>query len=165
MQRTKPVVSKYTNRQEPNRRLRLQSAVLTIFDLTYCRWTAICRGAVFKALTNSSLPGTIVQSRISRCNYGTRYQTDFNPRVHLDCDKYIDHVSGRPKARRQIEWYLKRVGIITHHGYRLAKIYQGDNISETTPVNLPWHTNVIADHNYHPLSAYIFACNDKEPPS
>lgn len=85
--------------------------------LTRTSWTAICRGAVLKALTNSALPGPIVQTRISRCNYGTRYHTDYNPTKHLQCDRYLDTVSGRPKARNQLQWYLKRVGSLHRESY------------------------------------------------
>lgn len=114
-------------------------------------WTAICRGAVFKALTNSSLPGTMVQSRISRCNYGTCYNTDFDPSKHMECDQYIDRISGLAKASNQLRWYLKR----------------GDNIDEAKPVRLSWHINASTEkyRNHYPLSASIFTCNDRVPPT
>lgn len=55
------------------------------------------------------LSDTVVQSRISRCNYGTRYHTDFDPTIHLEIDKKYDRIRGNDKAENQLKWYLKRV--------------------------------------------------------
>ncbi|KAF2127837.1 actin-like ATPase domain-containing protein [Dothidotthia symphoricarpi CBS 119687] len=114
-------------------------------------WTAICRGAVLKALTNSLIPGPVVHTRISRCSYGIRYHTMFDSDIHLACDKYRDEVSGRDKARNQLRWYLKR----------------GDNISDAKPVRMPWHANVpVQEHReFFSLGVLIQTCKEKDPPA
>ena len=109
--RTATARSKSTNLPGASRKHHVHHLCVCI--LTHGSWTAICRGAVLKALTNSSLPGPTVKTRISRCNYGTRYHTDFNPMKHIEFDRYIDPVSGRPKARNQLQWYLERVSVTT----------------------------------------------------
>lgn len=49
----------------------------------------------------------------------------------------------------------------------LTTYHQGDNIDEAKPVRLPWHINVPTDQfcNQYPLSASIFTCNDRNPPT
>ncbi|ORY18632.1 hypothetical protein BCR34DRAFT_473300 [Clohesyomyces aquaticus] len=114
-------------------------------------WTAICRGAVLKALTNSLLPGIIITSRISRHSYGIMHNTQFEPQVHLESEKWYDPCDGIYKAIKQMSWYLKR----------------GDDTEETSPVRLEWSRNLRTDQ-YGPsylLQEKIYLCKDADPPS
>jgi hypothetical protein len=72
-------------------------------------WTAICRGAVLKALTNSNMPGVTVESRISRHSYGILCSPRFVEGMHRDEDRYYDPIDARDRARDQMEWYLRKV--------------------------------------------------------
>ncbi|KAF2193120.1 actin-like ATPase domain-containing protein [Zopfia rhizophila CBS 207.26] len=115
-------------------------------------WTAICRGAVLKALTNSNFSGVTVNSRISRQSYGTRFHAHFIKGFHREEDKYYSRIDGREMARNQMEWYLRK----------------GDDIEEKKPVLLRWHCNILSSH-VRPSSPYnfmnaILSCNDETPP-
>ncbi|KAF2267197.1 hypothetical protein CC78DRAFT_541863 [Lojkania enalia] len=114
-------------------------------------WTAICRGAVLKALTNSRLPGTTVQTRISRCSYGVAYNTQFGI-GHLECDKYFSPFHGHFRANNQMQWFLKR----------------GDNILEAQSVIVKdWSQHFLRDqHPYKFIySSAIYSCDKQVPPS
>jgi hypothetical protein len=98
---------------------------------------AICRGAVFKALINSDLPGVKVSSRISRLNYGTVFRTRFIEGTHHDDDRIWDPITRVYKASNQIDWHLKR----------------GDDIWDHDPVTVGRHrmipsNEIAADGNY-----------------
>jgi hypothetical protein len=100
-------------------------------------WSAICRGAVFKALINSDLPGVKVSSRISRLNYGTVFRTRFIEGTHHDEDRIWDPITRVYKASNQIDWHLKR----------------GDDIWDHDPVTVGRHrmipsNEIGADGNY-----------------
>jgi len=75
-------------------------------------WTAICRGAVEKALSitpeNRDL-AVRVSSRISRLNYGTTYNANFKEGIHDKLDKIWDRKELVFDAKDQLDWYLKRV--------------------------------------------------------
>lgn len=49
----------------------------------------------------------------------------------------------------------------------MLTLTQGDNIDEAKPVRLLWNLNVSAEQfrSAYPLTANIFTCNDKDPPS
>jgi hypothetical protein len=72
-------------------------------------WTAICRGAVLKALTNSNMPGVTVESRVSRHSYGILCAPRYDKQAHRLEDRYLDPVDAKYRARNQMEWYLKKV--------------------------------------------------------
>ncbi|KAF1850457.1 uncharacterized protein K460DRAFT_422933 [Cucurbitaria berberidis CBS 394.84] len=103
-------------------------------------WTSISRGAVLKALTNSSLPGPLVLSRILRCSYGTRFHTQFDPKFHLQQDMF---------------WYE-------------LKDIQGDKIPDTKPYSLlPWRESVPTKGGptTATIAVSIYACDSMTPPS
>jgi hypothetical protein len=101
-----------------------QYALALVFaSLTYNRWTAICRGAVQKALTNSELPGITVQSRISRRSYGTEFWSKFVDGTHPEEDRVTDPITGVDKATRQIRWYMRKVhSLAQEKSYMLTMI-------------------------------------------
>ena len=79
----------------------------------------------------------------------------------------MDPVSGKPKARNQLRWYLKRVRESPAHPTHTANTSaQGDNIDETKPVRLSWSINAPAEESTlaYPLKANIITCDDKDPP-
>jgi len=89
-------------------------------------WTAICRGAVEKAL--SVTPGNRglsirVSSRISRLNYGVITQENFIEGKHIELDKKWSSKELVFKAKNQIHWYLKR----------------GENIGDEGPVRFRYY--------------------------
>lgn len=114
-------------------------------------WTAICRGAVSKALTNSRLPGTTIQSRVLRCSYGVRYALPFVEGVHLDCDKYFSDFHGHYKADNQMQWLLKR----------------GEDISDAQScIAFALHIHFLAE-DYgakYPYSSSIYSCDERIAP-
>ncbi|KAH8725615.1 hypothetical protein GQ44DRAFT_771933 [Phaeosphaeriaceae sp. PMI808] len=117
----------------------------------YKPWTAICRGAVLSALTNSLLRKPVVRSRILRCNYGTDFMTPFDPRYHSESDRFFYERAGRDYAVNQLRWYLKR----------------GDIMSSTKPVRHPWVEYVPCDIpklNYE-FNKSIYTCRARDPPS
>jgi len=89
-------------------------------------WTAICRGAVEKAL--SVTPGSRglsirVSSRISRLNYGVFCEPNFIEGTHIELDKIWCSDEFVFKATNQIQWYLKR----------------GENIGDERPVRFRYY--------------------------
>ncbi|TQN64011.1 Heat shock 70 kDa protein 12A, partial [Colletotrichum shisoi] len=74
-------------------------------------WTAICRGAVIQGLTRQNLGIGIsvrVSSRIARMNYGVKFSTRFDPKLHRLESKCWDEIEQEWKATDQIEWYIKK---------------------------------------------------------
>jgi hypothetical protein len=103
--------SKSCNLQETPRKhpemLSQSSALLTV-----CRWTAICRGAVIKAMTLGGLErpgGVTVTTRVSKRNYGVSYYTDFREGYHVEEDRQWIQNEGAYMADNQMRWYLRRV--------------------------------------------------------
>jgi len=91
-------------------------------------WTAICRGAVEKALSINIAPEgsdlTVrVSSRISRLNYGITQNETFKEDVHDELDKYWDPYELVFKAGDQTVWYLRR----------------GENIGDERPVRFSYY--------------------------
>ncbi|KAF9878266.1 hypothetical protein CkaCkLH20_04304 [Colletotrichum karsti] len=91
-------------------------------------WSAICRGAVIRGLSQlNRVPdfSVKVESRIARVNYGTNFYTTYNPSVHLAIDRAWDEIEMKWVARNQMEWYLKQgtdvceASTISHKFYRL----------------------------------------------
>jgi hypothetical protein len=115
-------------------------------------WSAICRGAVHKAITNSNLAGIKVSSRISRMNYGSVFRTPFVEGKHKEEDRIWDKVVQQHKASNQIEWHLKR----------------GDDIWDQDPVLVGRHRNVLSDDvmdtGIYSWKESIYACDLTKPP-
>ncbi|KAH6629649.1 hypothetical protein C7974DRAFT_394938 [Boeremia exigua] len=114
-------------------------------------WTAICRGAVLKGFGPLSESGPIVETRISRCNYGLVFRDFFDPDKHSQCDWFLDEVTGEPMARAQLRWYLTR----------------GTSVRETEPVLLSWYRDIPAEqyHKGYSLVSCISTCDDHVPPT
>ncbi|OCL12175.1 actin-like ATPase domain-containing protein [Glonium stellatum] len=88
-------------------------------------WSAICRGAVIKAMTNSGIDtnlNVLISSRISRFNYGHLFMHPFRPGIDRQDDRIFDQVRGIAMATNQMIWYLKK----------------GDDILDTKPVHFNW---------------------------
>lgn len=68
--------------------------------------------------------------------------------------------SSRGTSRGWVSFLFIGILGLTNHS-------QGDNIDEAKPVRLPWHINVSAEQfrDSYPLSASIFTCNDRDPPT
>ncbi|KAH0430382.1 hsp70 family chaperone [Colletotrichum camelliae] len=94
---------------------------------SYKAWSAICRGAVIRGLTQASdsreFPVKIA-SRIARISYGTTFCETFDPTVHLNVDRAWDETEMKWVANNQVQWYLK----------------QGANVSDTSPVSHGFYT-------------------------
>ncbi|CAM1506717.1 Fc.00g063580.m01.CDS01 [Cosmosporella sp. VM-42] len=74
-------------------------------------WTAICRGAVVRGLTEHDLAqdlGVKIEARIARISYGIDYQTPWVPGKHLECDKVWREAQYKYMATRQMNWFLKQ---------------------------------------------------------
>ena len=82
-----------------------------VFTLTFLRETAICRGAVLKALTNTSLPCVRVSSRISRLSYGVCNYEKFVQGHHNEEDRKFYAIRGYDEAVNQMTWMLRKVGL------------------------------------------------------
>ncbi|KAJ4996040.1 Hsp70 family chaperone [Colletotrichum sp. SAR 10_66] len=94
--------------------IRLESAIDSSIEILQSQgpkpWTAICRGAVIAGLArrnrNAGL-SVAVKSRIARFNYGIKLMYDFNPRRHLDEDKYWDMMEEKYRAINQTQWFIR----------------------------------------------------------
>ncbi|KAF2814349.1 uncharacterized protein BDZ99DRAFT_437244 [Mytilinidion resinicola] len=72
-------------------------------------WTAICRGAVIKAMSSSGQSGPVtITSRISKCNYGLACYEPYRDGYHNSVDKIFLHTEGGYFADNQMRWYLRR---------------------------------------------------------
>lgn len=71
-------------------------------------WTAISRGAVAKGLSNT-IDDEVVTNVISRYSYGVAYAARFDPRIHVEEDRYTCPYMKIDKAKNQVQWYLRRV--------------------------------------------------------
>ncbi|KAK2765804.1 hsp70 family chaperone [Colletotrichum kahawae] len=83
------------------------------YDTHFSRlWSAICRGAVIRGLTQArdsrEFPVKIA-SRIARISYGTTFYETFNPTIHLNIDRAWDEKEMKWVANNQVQWYLKQV--------------------------------------------------------
>ena len=78
------------------------------------RWSAISRGAVAKGLS-TAIEDEIVTNAIAKYSYGICYNAPFNPKKHLDQDKYFCPIEQKEKASNQVTWYLKRVSQRPHN--------------------------------------------------
>ncbi|KPM41605.1 hypothetical protein AK830_g4982 [Neonectria ditissima] len=84
-------------------------------------WTAICRGAVIRGLTEQSLSPDLqikVGARIARMSYGVEYYCTWIEGVHQSRDKVWKEKSCEYVAQNQMEWFLS----------------QGDDIGDKEPV-------------------------------
>jgi hypothetical protein len=75
-------------------------------------WTAICRGAVIRGLSDAEIQSqshSLVVSRVSRVSYGMSYRTRFDDDIHHLDDRIWDSQELCWKAENQMHWYLKRV--------------------------------------------------------
>ncbi|KAF3051884.1 hypothetical protein E8E11_011099 [Didymella keratinophila] len=111
----------------------------------------ICRGAVLKGFAGTAHAGPIVETRISRCNYGLVYYTEFDASKHEVRDKFIDNVTGLPMANNQLTWYLTR----------------GTRVDETQPVKHEWYREVSAQRfrSTYAFVVPIVTSDDQNPPS
>ncbi|KAJ2894215.1 uncharacterized protein MKZ38_007831 [Zalerion maritima] len=78
-------------------------------------WSAICRGAVLKAIPRgiNSLNEVTVQSHILRKSYGAYCRMSFVKGEHDERDKHWDETEMRYYARKQVEWIGKTDDRIT----------------------------------------------------
>ncbi|KAK3488063.1 uncharacterized protein B0T23DRAFT_447115 [Neurospora hispaniola] len=85
-------------------------------------WTAICRGAVIHAATQSGIGklSVQVQTRVARASYGICWNEPWDTRRHDPEDKYWCEIDQQYFARGQMAWLLK----------------EGDDISAQEPTSL-----------------------------
>ncbi|KAF2726578.1 hypothetical protein EJ04DRAFT_517742 [Polyplosphaeria fusca] len=112
-------------------------------------WTAICRGAVIKAITNTKLYGTTITSRISRCSYGTLYCPEFIAGIHEEWTKWFDKYDGLNRTAK-MKWYLRR----------------GDNIIEREPVSMDVRLDFLCEDydTTYPYETKVYGCSKRDPP-
>ena len=75
-------------------------------------WTAICRGAVIRGLSDAEIKSqtqSLVVSRVSRINYGILFTAPFDEEKHDERDRVWDEDELRWRANNQMDWYLKKV--------------------------------------------------------
>lgn len=77
-------------------------------------WTAICRGAVLKGMSDET-----VVNHISKYHYGIHFQEKYNSSKHEEQDKVWDMVECEWKAYHQMRWYISRVSIVFEAWVRL----------------------------------------------
>ncbi|KAI1809249.1 hypothetical protein GGS20DRAFT_596836 [Poronia punctata] len=70
-------------------------------------WTAVSRGAVISGLRRTLNQAT-VRSHVSRYSYGWAKEEDFDHRIHDFADFCENDITGRPVARGQMEWIIRR---------------------------------------------------------
>ena len=78
-------------------------------------WTAICRGAVIKAISSAGQEGLVgvhISTRVSRFNYGIDIYEEFVEGFHEPCDKGYVEREGGWFAVNQMRWYLLKVNHI-----------------------------------------------------
>ncbi|KAI8633026.1 hypothetical protein F5Y19DRAFT_416205 [Xylariaceae sp. FL1651] len=89
-------------------------------------WTAVCRGAVLRAIISKGLlPHSLVQisSRVSRASFGKTVLRHWIDGEFLEEDKYYCDIEKAFFAERQMNWFLNR----------------GDNTLEKEPVSLNYY--------------------------
>lgn len=77
-------------------------------------WTAICRGAVIRGLSDAEIQSqkrSLILSRVSRHNYGIVYQPKFDEMKHDRQDRIMCPKELCYKAKDQMAWYLKMVSL------------------------------------------------------
>ncbi|EGO59403.1 hypothetical protein NEUTE1DRAFT_39823 [Neurospora tetrasperma FGSC 2508] len=74
-------------------------------------WTAICRGAVIHAATQSGIGklSVQVQTRVARASYGICLSEPWDTRRHDPEDKYLCEIDQKYFARNQMAWLLKEI--------------------------------------------------------
>lgn len=75
-------------------------------------WTAICRGAVIRGLSDMdvrSAVSSMIVKRVSRYSYGIAATDEYIEGQHDVMDRAWDPVEGMFVARNQMDWYLRRV--------------------------------------------------------
>jgi predicted adenine nucleotide alpha hydrolase (AANH) superfamily ATPase len=75
-------------------------------NLTINSWSAICRGAVLKGMSDET-----VVNHIAKYHYGIHFQEKYDSRKHEEQDKVWDMVECEWKAYHQMRWYISRVSI------------------------------------------------------
>ena len=115
------------------------------------RWTAICRGAVLRGITDIKTSNVLVQSRISRCSYGHKFRTSFDKKTHLQVDRTWDAITGTYEAENQLAWYLRR----------------GEVVTTGEPVRKNWHRHVkwSKEDDSYLLQEDIYSSSEMPPPS
>lgn len=91
--------------------LYIQLAAIEISRLTSYRWSAICRGAVIRGLTRSSIstPGmTTVRSRVARASYGVLCYHEYLDGIDDEEDKFWNDGYDAWSAHT-IRWFLEVV--------------------------------------------------------
>ncbi|KAI1355987.1 hypothetical protein F5Y01DRAFT_301565 [Xylaria sp. FL0043] len=115
-------------------------------------WTAICRGAALSLANelSSTRAQPLLQSRISRLNYGWSFAAPFTYGFHDIRDRFWDATVQEWFADGQMEWVIKR----------------GDNISlqkaKTYSYRLDWP---LTEHGYKNNTWSVYTCDDPSPPS
>lgn len=89
-----------------------------------CSWTAICRGAVLKGMSDET-----VVNHIAKYHYGIHFQEKYDVRKHEEQDKVWDMVECEWKAYHQMRWYISRVSIPKSHNISHAD----DSRATTSP--------------------------------
>jgi hypothetical protein len=115
-------------------------------------WTAICRGAVEKALsiTPENRDSAVrVSSRISRLNYGTTYNAHFQEGIHDKLDKIWDRKELMFHARNQLNWYLKR----------------GEHIGDERPVRFSYYLLLSEPLEGNRLEFWLYQSSAKDTPT
>ncbi|KAF2651441.1 hypothetical protein K491DRAFT_637347 [Lophiostoma macrostomum CBS 122681] len=115
-------------------------------------WTAICRGAVIKALSDDCFKSEVrVTTRVSKYNYGISHMSPFDPEVHrLEDKEWIPRWTSF-KAMNQMKWYLRK----------------GGNISAQEPVKMSF-TKLYATASEIPNNEFqvdIWTSDDVNPPN
>ncbi|ORY02350.1 hypothetical protein BCR34DRAFT_627561 [Clohesyomyces aquaticus] len=96
-------------------------------------WTAICRGAVIRAMSTQGYAGAggvTITTRVSKRNYGLAFYEPFRTYQHLPEDREWIASEGDYFANNQIRWYLRKgVDIATQNPvvmsfYRLCQSSQ-----------------------------------------
>jgi hypothetical protein len=75
-----------------------------------CSWTSVVKGAVlceYMELGNTHL----INTRLSRWNYGIPFRETYDPNKHREEDRYPDPFERPARAKNQICWLVKKVSI------------------------------------------------------
>jgi len=100
-------------------------------------WSAICRGAVLKGMSDAT-----VTNHIAKYHYGIKFQEVFVDSKHLSVDKVWDMIECDWKAHNQMRWYISR----------------GDNISKAKPVTYSWYQTLTDRNQLKNIDTMIYYC-------
>jgi len=98
-------------------------------------WSAICRGAVLKGISDET-----VTNHIAKYNYGISCRRPWVEGEHLENDKQWDANECAWKANNQMSWYIKR----------------GENISKADPIRHPFYCTIVDRENLRSINTSIY---------